>query len=303
MIGQLDGEAKARKFGDYLYAQGIDNQVEADQGSNWAVWILEEADLARAAEMLTSFRSNPADPKYQGAAQVAGVLKEKKKQEQAAYEKRIKERQHLFRSVTGYGFGPLTFVLIAVSVVAFISKYVNGPFAMNGLYFSVADVSDTWSQFMNRLTFGPGSFPEIRQGEVWRVLTPIFIHMSVIHILFNMLWLRDLGSMIEGRQSSYILLAQVIVIAILSNTAQYVLHGGAFGGMSGVVYGLFGYIWIRGKLDPASGLFMQRSTVVMMIVWFFACLSGLIGPIANTVHGVGLVVGMAWGALSSIKHR
>jgi GlpG protein len=118
-----------------------------------------------------------------------------------------------------------------------------------------------------------------------------------------MLWLRDLGSMIEGRQSSLQLAVLVFVIAAVSNLAQYFAEGPSFGGMSGVVYGLAGYIWIRGKYDPGSGLFLHPSTVAMMIVWFLLCLSGLVGYTANWVHAVGLGLGMAWGYLSSAKYR
>ena len=69
--------------------------------------------------------------------------------------------------------------------------------------------------------------------------------------------------------------------------------------MSGVVYGLFGYIWIRGKLDPASGLYMEQINVVLMLVWFVVCLTGMVGPIANVVHGVGLAMGALWGYISA----
>jgi GlpG protein len=145
--------------------------------------------------------------------------------------------------------------------------------------------------------------PEIRRGEVWRLFTPIFLHLGFLHLFFNMLWLRDLGSMVEARQSSWLLLVLVAVFAAFSDLGQYLVTGGGFGGMSGVVYGLVGYIWIRGKYDPRSGLFLHSSTVTMMIIWFFVCLVGLMGPVANTAHGVGLLTGMAWGLLSSLRHR
>jgi GlpG protein len=119
-----------------------------------------------------------------------------------------------------------------------------------------------------------------------------------------MLWLRDLGSMIEGRQSTGQLAVLVLTIAAGSNLAQFFYRGAPnFGGMSGVVYGLLGYIWLRGKFDPASGLFLHPSTVVMMLIWLVAGFTGVLGPIANFAHLAGLMMGVVWGYLSSLRHR
>jgi GlpG protein len=141
--------------------------------------------------------------------------------------------------------------------------------------------------------------PEVRRGEIWRLFTPVLVHFGLLHILFNMLWLRDLGSMIEARQGSRMLLLLVLVLAAVSNVAQYGIDGPDFGGMSGVVYGLLGYIWMQGRFNPASQLSLQPQTVMLMIVWFFVCLSGLAGSIANTAHAVGLGIGIVWGFLAA----
>jgi GlpG protein len=307
MIGHLTGEANARVFGDYLYVQGIENQIEVDKGDSWSVWILVEEELPRARELLQQFGENPGDPKFQSTARAADALREKKKQEQTAYEKRVKERGQLFRSLSGYGLGPVTFVLIAMSVVVYLTSLSKGAGSMNILHISDYDIgnADTvglWQGLMERIRLIHQDLPEIRSGEVWRLFTPMFIHYGLMHIFFNMLWLRDLGSMIEGRQSSLTLVLLVVGIAMVSNVAQYFVGGNSFGGMSGVVYGLFGYIWIRGKLDPASGMSLHSSTVTMMIIWFFVCFSGLLGDVANTCHAAGLLMGMAWGGLAGLRH-
>jgi GlpG protein len=109
--------------------------------------------------------------------------------------------------------------------------------------------------------------------------------------------------MIEARQGSIQLALLFLVFAALSDFGQYYVSGPVFGGMSGVVYGLLGYVWIRGKMDPGSGLFLHPSTVNMMLIWLVVCFSGFLGPVANTAHVVGLASGVAWGFLSSIPHR
>jgi GlpG protein len=96
-----------------------------------------------------------------------------------------------------------------------------------------------------------------------------------------------------------LLALQVIGIGLLSNVAQYFMGVSYFGGMSGVVYGLFGYVWVRSKLQPSSGYFMDRTNLILMIVWLFLCMTGAVGRVANTAHVSGLLIGMAWGFLAS----
>lgn len=185
--------------------------------------------------------------------------------------------------------GPLTGFLIAICVVvAFLSDFGKN-----------AEV--TLKLFISQYPFqsGEGVLPEVLRGEVWRLLTPAFVHQSLLHILFNMLWLKDLGGMIEKRVGTLNLLALVLGIDALANLGQYFFSGPYFGGMSGVVYGLFGYVWMKAKFDPASGIVLHPRNVQLMVGWFFICLTGAVGPVANYAHGVGLVSGVIWGLLSA----
>ena len=309
MIGNLSGEEKARTFSDYLYVQGIENQIEADKDGSWAVWIHAEEELERARGLLASYRENPADPKFQSTSRAANDLREQKRKEQVRYEKRMKQRQQLFRPLANYGFGPVTLVLMGISVVVYVvSKFGNDLNDVLGLFITDPRLPVPYGfrglvEMASRISNIKVILPEIFHGQIWRLFTPIFIHFGFLHIFFNMLWLRDLGSMIEGRQRSWLLVVLVLVFAAISNLAQFLLYGPIFGGMSGVVYGLFGYIWIRGKCDPGSGLYLHPTTVAMMIIWFFVCLIGFMGPVANVDHAAGLLAGMAWGYLSSLRRR
>lgn len=297
VIGYLADEPAARTFADYLYVQGIESQVESHMPEGWAVWVSEEDKLEQAASLLEVFLRNPAHPKYLAEGKGAAALREKQQRGEATYRKKLHDRRHLFRPLRDYGFGPLTFALIAISViVALYSKMGSATEPIMRLFMTDFMVEGSF------MGWHPG-LPEIRHGELWRLITPIFIHFGVMHILFNMLWLRDLGSMIEARQSTGRLALLVVVIGVCSNLAQYYYSGPVFGGMSGVVYGLLGYIWIRGKFDPGSGLFLHPQTVIMMLIWFVACFTPLVPHVANTVHAVGLVIGIVWGYLSSLRYR
>lgn len=295
LIGHLDSESRARTFGDYLYVQGINNQLEFQKDEGWAIWVNDEDKLDQATKLLVGFRENPRDPKYQTEARNAAQLRTQEEKGESEYRKKVRTRGQLFRSMATYGFGPLTFLLIAASVAVFIlSRFSNDIEAVRGLL-----ISEQFGGNRNLDTM----LPEVRHGEFWRLFTPMFIHFGWLHIFFNMLWLRDLGSMIEARQSMLHLALLVLVIAACSDFGQYFISGPVFGGMSGVVYGLLGYIWIRGKFDPASGLYLHPSTVNMMLIWFVLCYTNLLGPVANTAHAVGLGMGIVWGYLSSRGHH
>lgn len=179
----------------------------------------------------------------------------------------------------------LTIVLIGLSVLASLAPLAGSTGALEPL-----------------LIASPGSqgLPEVMRGEVWRLVTPIFVHFGFLHILFNMMWLWDLGGALERRKGPLFLGAFVLATGIASNLAQYLITGSPlFGGMSGVVYGLLGYVWMQGRFNPDFGIALHQSTVVMMLGWYVLCWTGLLGPIANWAHTAGLLVGVAWGFLTA----
>ena len=291
-IGRLQDENHARRFGDFLYAQGIENQVDPDLHGSWEIWILDDVNIEAAQQALDQFTQRPDDPHFVEASNAAVRKRKQDQQAQVGKRVRILDGRTLFYSPP-VPIGILSIVLIVISVgVTLLADFGKKDRFVQPLSVTEYRTHDQYVRWRSDL-------PEIRHGQIWRLFTPMFLHLSILHIFFNMLWLRDLGSMIEARKSSWMLLVLVLVIAGTSNLAQYLMEGPTFGGMSGVVYGLLGYIWMQGKFNPASKLSLEPQTVIFMIAWFFLCLFGLVGNIANTVHAVGLGVGIAWGFLAA----
>ncbi|TNF01901.1 MAG: rhomboid family intramembrane serine protease [Gammaproteobacteria bacterium] len=142
------------------------------------------------------------------------------------------------------------------------------------------------------------------RGQYWRLITPIFLHFGIFHVAFNGVWMWELGRRVEPLAGSLHMLMVVLLMALASNIAQYLWSGPSlFGGMSGVVYGLLGYVWMRNKVAPRPILALPSGLLVFMMVWLFAGMTGLIdllmsGSIANAAHGAGLVSGMLLGIWS-----
>jgi membrane associated rhomboid family serine protease len=144
---------------------------------------------------------------------------------------------------------------------------------------------------------------ELFQGQLWRLITPIFLHFGLLHLLFNMMWLWELGRVIEWRFGWPKLLLLVLVAGMISNLAELAWSGPLFGGMSGVVYALLTYLWMQGRFNPWSGLYVPQPILAMMLAWFFLCWTGLLGPVANMAHTGGLVIGAVWGYLDTRRRR
>ncbi len=147
-----------------------------------------------------------------------------------------------------------------------------------------------------------GTLEEILSGELYRLFTPAFIHFSIYHLVFNLLWVWILGGAIERIQGKRLLLLIFAVSAALSNIGEFYVSGPLFGGMSGVVYAFFGYVWMQSIFNPRMfGRVMPPAVVPIMLIWFAVCWTGLIGNIANVAHTTGLIIGLIWGRAHTLR--
>ena len=146
--------------------------------------------------------------------------------------------------------------------------------------------------------------PEVRHGEIWRLLTPIFLHFSQLHIIFNGAAFWSVGGALEQRRGPKELGVLVLIFALGSNLAEFWWSGhGFFGGMSGVLFGLLGYLWIQGRLNPRFGLILPNAVIGMLLVWFALCWVGIIPNVANMAHTGGLVMGLLAGLVMAKRSR
>ena len=144
----------------------------------------------------------------------------------------------------------------------------------------------------------------IQNNEWWRLITPMFIHFSLTHLVFNCLWIYVLGTKIEQIDGHITFINLVIFSSIISNLAQHFFGGSSlFGGLSGVIYGLLGYCMIieidtkkeRYDLPPALYLFM----LIWLILGFLGILNLFgFGNVANYAHLGGLISGIIFAMIT-----
>ena len=190
---------------------------------------------------------------------------------------------------------PVTSLLILLSVLGacLIEFDVTNQFIA---WFSFQNFTVT--EFNERYFFPVSS--SLQQGEIWRLITPVFLHFGFFHVLFNSMWMWDLGRRLEFLLGRKWYLIFFVTTAIASNFAQYLWsEAGLFGGMSGVVYACVGFVLVSHRLMPHPLTAVAPGVLGFMLLWLAICATGAIdhfvgGSVANAAHVGGLLAGAAF---------
>ena len=142
--------------------------------------------------------------------------------------------------------------------------------------------------------------------QPWRLISPMLLHFGWLHLVFNVLWWLDLGRRIEC-QSRLLLVVLLLFTSVAANVAQAWQVASLFGGLSGVIYGLLGYIWVMDRYNPVR-YHLPQNILIFMLLWLLLGISGLFpvlgfGDMANMAHIGGLVAGVAWGFMHTLLWR
>ncbi len=149
----------------------------------------------------------------------------------------------------------------------------------------------------------------LTNGEYWRLLSPMCLHFGWLHVVFNLLWVWEVGRRIEVICGASVLLLVTLVASLIANLTQYVASGPSlFGGMSGVVFGYLGFSLVWSRMVPSRSTGLAPGIYVFMAVYLIVGLTGTIdllglGALANGAHVGGAVTGLAIGAVAGILAR
>ena len=323
-VGELQSEQDARAFHDALVSRGIENTAEQEDGGAFSIWVHDDDQISEAARLFALFRVSPDAPEFREATAKAKAVRaelvkaERKRRSTVVDEARVGYE----RNFSAFAWLPVLLMILCVAVTLWAGEFGFMPSAeshpsgarqrdaeeetervierRNKLAMTEWRTQKKAEEVMARAVrshYYDISLPEVRRGEVWRLVATIFLHFGILHLVFNLMWLRDLGGFIQNRFGALHLAVLVLVSAVLSNYAQLLWSGPGGGGFSGVNYALFGYLWIRGKFDRFMGWQLNSQIVQTMMVWFFLCFTPLIPNVANAAHAAGLITGMVAGFL------
>ena len=270
----VDVEEDLLPLSTLLYQRGVAHRVFEDQGRQ-VLEVRNAAEVEGVRELYRAWRAGEVTIELTG--------------------KRPRRPVH---SAVPWRRAPVTIALIALSIAGFLLFYLGAPL--------------TW---LSQLTFTPFDVVNGRpvfttaQGQYWRLITPVFLHFGWLHIVFNSLWLWELGSRVERVMGQLNMLLLFLAIALVSNASQFAFGGpGLFGGMSGVVYGLLGFSWVAPLLQPRWPIRPAPAIIVLMVGWLVVCMLGVVevlgfGAVANAAHLGGLLCGVVLGAAFGLLSR
>lgn len=200
---------------------------------------------------------------------------------------------------------PVTAIMMVLSVLGFLVVELNFESIVNLMVIQSVDHSAIAEMLNLPRQISINEF--LAHGHYWRLVTPIFLHFGWVHIVFNMLWLWELGRRIEVVMGSMHVLMVILFVGIASNLYQtFSTPLAYFGGMSGVIYGLLGYCGVFTLLAPHKDLRMPLAIYVLMLGSLLVGYSGVfdfLALMANTAHLTGLIFGILIAIPSALIYR
>ena len=142
----------------------------------------------------------------------------------------------------------------------------------------------------------------IRDGEWWRLITPIFVHMGFSHVLFNSFSLVLFGPALEEHLGKWKFTALYLVSGVFANIITYVSQPLSYShvGASGAIFGLFGYYL---AMIATRNAFITRESrqVILPIVIIGLIMTFTQSGINITAHLFGLIAGFLIGFIAGRK--
>ena len=271
---QLEQHNLALLFANYLLTLGIEAKVVTEPVNKEITEIkhghtvyCQQDKIAQARLEFERFIKKPFDQKYQQAAWQHGetvTLKSNDLTLLASF------KENFFAHA-----GIVTLIVFALCWLVFFASNLG------------------WAQSLfNLLKFYPRLSVDAFVAEPWRLLGPAFFHFSWLHIVFNTMWWWQLGGGIEKALGKGTLVNLMLISAIFSNLGQFFVSGANFGGLSGVVYALVGFVWWYGYLAPEKGLSLSKPIIGFLLFWLVLGFVDLLPVnVANTAHLLGLISG------------
>lgn len=188
---------------------------------------------------------------------------------------------HAKRNKSIFKYYPGTILIILVSVFIFLLHILEGEY---GNYDEASIIA-----------FGGLHKELIRNGEVWRLFTYAFGHMSVFHFIMNAPVFIVLSKKVESMYGSVTFLLVFLIITAVAGVSIYIFYNGSYAalaGLSGAGYGLAGMLTLHMLRKPQALSQSYRIFLCFMLIFGVYGFLNTDAGIANAGHFGGFVAGM-----------
>ncbi|MGL4860214.1 MAG: rhomboid family intramembrane serine protease GlpG [Enterobacteriaceae bacterium] len=260
-LAKISNPRMAQAFVDYMATQGVSVELRPVEPTTAELWLHDEGQLELARAELQRFEQQPEHERYMSASWQVNRT-----------DSHIRYPGFSYWRIILQGGGWVTHGTSLLCIVVYLLMLLTG----------------------GDLMFNLLSFPanQAQMLQIWRWFTPALLHFTWQHILFNLVIWWYLAGQVERVLGSRKLLTLTLLSAFFSSCAQYYFSGVGFGGLSGVVYALIGYVWCYGERRADSPLQLPRVFIAVIALWFVIDYFELLGPIGNAAHLSGLILGL-----------
>lgn len=193
------------------------------------------------------------------------------------------EREEKIKKIFHYGKSIFTPLLIGINALLFLIMTFYG--------------GSTNPEVL--LQFGAKESFLISQGEYWRLISPIFLHIGFLHFALNNVALYYLGQLTEKIYGSYRFLIIYLFAGIIGNISSFLFVPSGLGaGASGSIFGLFGALLYFGYVYPDL-FFRTMGKDILTIIGVNLVFGFLMPNVDNYAHLGGLLGGFLF---SSVLH-
>src|SRR3989449_3357311 len=168
-------------------------------------------------------------------------------------------------------------------------------FGLNILIFLLMALAGGSTNRSTLMAFGVKDNAAIARGQWWRFVTPIFIHIGMLHLIFNSYALWIVGPQVEKLYGPARFVILYVFTGVAGVTGSYFYHPETISaGASGAIFGLFGVLLVfgiryRSAIPPAFkravGMGVLPVIVINLVIGFS------IQAIDNSAHISGLLAG------------
>src|SRR5215471_8528682 len=182
----------------------------------------------------------------------------------------------------------ITPIIIALNLAVFVAMLATG-------------VSFFAPQSEQLLKWGADYGLQTLNGEWWRLLSSVFVHIGVVHLLLNMWCLWSLGRLAERMFGNWTFLALYLLCGLGGSLASVwwdpsIVSAGASGAVFGVAGGLVGF-WYFGKVALPRSVIKRDFASILTFVGYNLIYGFAKEGVDNAAHLGGLLTGLALGAL------